>query len=203
MCVTLADYLDQMVEVNGWRDHHQVESPLKLYPGNQGPAIALYWISGLCRAIRDHLETAPPIFAHCTRVISKADEKLARDAYWFVVVNESTMDETEQVQRMELAAELNPWVAEPHVMLAELHFRSGAYAKAAKHAARALELFYTLATAWDKRLKFNAWVAFTRLLLLRSRRKARGMSSMPARDDLPNTSNGLALVSISELVESM
>jgi hypothetical protein len=39
--VTLADYLDQMVENNGWRDHHQVESPLSLYPGDMRPAVCL------------------------------------------------------------------------------------------------------------------------------------------------------------------
>jgi len=204
LCVTLADYLDQMVEVNGWRDHHQVESPTRLYPSSlHGPAVALYWISSLCRAIRGHLEHVPPIFGHCEHVITKPVETRARDAYWSVIVNEAALTASEQIMRLEIAAELNPWVAEPHVMLAELHFRASAYAKAAAHAAMALERFYTFGTAWDKRLKFNAWVAFTRLLLLRSQRRARGLSSMPTRDDLAPTSNGLQLVSISGLVESM
>ena len=41
--VTIADYLDQMVEVNGWRDHHQNESlSSELFPGDGKPAVALY-----------------------------------------------------------------------------------------------------------------------------------------------------------------
>ena len=52
LVVTLADYLEQMVEVNGWRDHHQVFLPLSLYPGDGKPALALYWISRMCRAVR-------------------------------------------------------------------------------------------------------------------------------------------------------
>eukprot|EP00956_Cyclotella_meneghiniana_P025842 scaffold54718_cov22-Cyclotella_meneghiniana.AAC.1 len=60
MVVTMADYLEQMVEVNGWRDHHQVEEPLKLYPGGGRPATAFYWISKICRAVRNALEVIPP-----------------------------------------------------------------------------------------------------------------------------------------------
>lgn len=30
MVVTMADYMDQAVEVNGWRDHHQVDAPMML-----------------------------------------------------------------------------------------------------------------------------------------------------------------------------
>ena len=54
--VTIADYLEQMVEVNGWRDIHQVEAPTALYPGGGQPAVALYWASAMCRAVREQLE---------------------------------------------------------------------------------------------------------------------------------------------------
>jgi len=204
MTVTLADYLDQMVEVNGWRDHHQVETPGRLYPGNSGPAVALYWISALCNGIRGHLDKIPPMFDSCRATISKGGETKARDAYWSVVSGESGLSDEEQISRLKEAIEYNPWVAEPHVLLSQLYFRSEQYELAAKHSQDALRKFYAFATAWDKRLKFNSWVAFARLMLLRSRRKALGhASSMPIRDDLPATSAGLPLVSIPDLVELM
>jgi hypothetical protein len=80
LITTVADYLDQMVDTNGWRDHHQVNSPNVLYPGQGKPAIAMYWLSQICNAIKDHLDVVPPVFDYCTKLIDKDDEIEARDA---------------------------------------------------------------------------------------------------------------------------
>jgi hypothetical protein len=34
LMVTIADYLEQMVDMSGWKDHHQIECPDVLYPGD-------------------------------------------------------------------------------------------------------------------------------------------------------------------------
>ena len=52
--VTIADYLDQTLEVNGWRDHHMVD-PLDtpLFPGDMRPEVCLFWMAAACRAVKD------------------------------------------------------------------------------------------------------------------------------------------------------
>lgn len=115
--------------------------------------------------------------------------------------DEAASGDEERILRS--ASALNPWVAEPHVMLAQLLFRDGRYEEAAHEAAEALDLFYTLASCWDKRIPFRQWVGFTRLLLLRSSRKAAGEESMPFRNDqAPNFHHG-PLVGLKQLVTEM
>jgi len=203
MVITIADYLEQMVEVNGWRDHHQVEQPLRLYAGDDRPALALYWISAICRAVREHLDTVPPVFERCTATISREDEEAARDAYWRVVTREAELTVHEQLSLLGEAVERNPFVGEPHLIIAQLHFRHAKYEEATRHAALALTRFYALCTAWDKRRSFPAWVAFARLLALRARRKSSGLSSLPISEALPPTSGGLPLVSVGRVVDEM
>jgi len=179
MVVTMADYLEQMVEVNGWRDHHQVEEPSKLYPGGGRPATAFYWISKICHAVRNVLEVIPPVFNHCQSVIDRDTEITARDAYWEVVTGEETISVKEQQRLLLKATSLNPYVGEPHFMLAQLAYRQGRYSEAQDHARASLNAFYTLGTAWDKRLSYQTWVAHTQMILLRSNRRRFGLRSLP------------------------
>jgi len=201
--VTLADYLEQMVEVNGWRDHHQVDSPTALYPGDGKPALALYWISQMCRAVRPHLEVVPAIFDGCSAVITHEAEAKARDKYWHVVLHEVELTDEEQLSLLAEAVSLNPFVGEPYLLTAQLHFRRGDHALAKVACAIALDRFYSMATAWDKRRSFGAWVAFARVLYVRAARAGRGLPSLPSNDNLPPTSTGLKLVSIDAVVSEM
>lgn len=202
--ITLADYLEQMVEVNGWRDHHQVFLPLALYPGDGRPGIALHWISQMCHAVRGFLSVVPPIFDRCTRTITYEDEVAARDKYWRVVIHEAELTEDEQLRLLEEAAHVhNPFVAEPLLHVAQLHYRNGRYELAVSACSEALNRLYTMATAWDKRRAYSSWVGFARLLHLRASRSAQGLPSLPYNEELPPTSGGLKLVSIAEIASEM
>ena len=81
MLITVADYLDQMVSVNGWKHVHQEEGTAMapLYPGSGKPEIAFFWFSRVCRGLVPFLEIVPPIFNHCTEELTHADETRARD----------------------------------------------------------------------------------------------------------------------------
>ena len=205
--VTIADYLEQMVEINGWRDHHQEEDlSSSLFPGDGRPAVALHWLSHACAAIRDHLEIVPPVFARCTRVLSAKDELHARDAYWYVVMREREDRLGEAVQRASLqtAIDHNPFVGEPHILLAQLDYRAGAYASAIWHCDAALTKLYAMATAWDKRRSYGAWVGYARMLRLRASRMLDGHStSLPLEMGMPPTHAGRSLVSVRKLKEMM
>jgi hypothetical protein len=197
--VTMADYLDQMVEVNGWRDHHQIEEPLKFYPGTGRPAVALHWISKMCRAVRKAVDVVPSAFNDCTSVISRVDETASRDAYWAAVQGEEALSTGEQERLLEHASELNPFVAEPLFLLAQIAYRTGRFQRAQEKAAAALQAWYALGSAWDKRLSFQTWVAHTRMLLLRANRRSAGLSGLPYSNQAPTTM-GIPIAMLDDLV---
>lgn len=124
LVVTIADYLDEMVEMNGWRDHYQIkEGASNLYPGSGRPAVGFYWFSAVCYAIKDHLEVIPPIFNHCMEVLTAERETEARDAYWNVVMHETSLSIDEQIALLYTSMRQNPFISEPHVMLSQLFYR--------------------------------------------------------------------------------
>jgi len=205
LTVTLADYLDQMVAVNGWRDHHQVEHTEELFPGILArPEIAFYWISKMCAAIRDVVEVIPPAFDNCTRTISRSDEESARDMYWGAVLSQSdVMSDDEKIEMFQIVHHLNPFVGEPHFMLSQFAYRRNNYEIARSEAKKALEKFYALGAAWDKRMTFQAWVAHARMMLVRANRRLQGkVSSLPLSRNQPPTSGGLPIVMLADIVDA-
>merc|ERR1712226_1651835 len=110
--------MEQMVEINGWRDHHQVDTPKALYPGEMKPAVCMYWISSICEAIRDYLEVVPAMFNNCNDILSQEEETKARDLYWQVVLAEKTLSESAKLELLNDTISSNPFIAEPHVLLA-------------------------------------------------------------------------------------
>ena len=66
--------------------------------------------------------------------------------------------------RLEECLALNPFLAEPNTLLAQCRLVRGDFEGAAAAADRALELFVEWGTNWDKRVSYEAWVAWTRVL---------------------------------------
>lgn len=207
LLVTVADYFDQMVEQNGWRDHHQVEVSVdRLYPGDGRPAIAFYWFSQVCRAVRDELDVVPPVFDSCQRTISFHDEVLARDLYWNVTLQEYTLKQEQQMHLLDQTIEHNPFVGEPHILLAQLYLRNKEYSQAGLHCRLALEKLYSLASAWDKRRSYAQWVGFSRVLLLRVNRYLEGKPHLPYLDQANgsyDSARGLHLTSLHDVSREM
>ena len=207
LIVTVADYLDQMVEQNGWRDHHQVDIAVdRLYPGDGRPTIAFYWFSQVCRSVRNQLDVIPPIFDSCQETISYEDEVMARDLYWNVTLQEYELTEAQQMHLLDQSVARNPFVGEPHILLAQLYFRNKEYHQAGIHCRLALEKLYKLASAWDKRRSFAQWVGFARVLLLRINRKIEGKSHLPYYDQgngRYDSARGLHLTSLHDVAQEM
>ncbi|KAG1662815.1 hypothetical protein FOA52_009029 [Chlamydomonas sp. UWO 241] len=108
----------------------------------------------------------PPVFGGCTQLVIECDQQAALDAYWEVVVSCGQADRRPDACRLlEAAVAANPYVAEPHVLLAQAHLHSDRPASALPHAEAALRLALQWGTAWDKRLSWDAWVAWVRVLL--------------------------------------
>lgn len=208
LMVTIADYLDQMVDTNGWRDHHQHDDGgTTLYPGNGRPALGFYWFSSVCKAIKPFLEIVPDVFDACDTVITVENETKARDAYWNVTIDEADLDTEAQISLLQQTAELNPFVGEPNLLLSQIYFRQGHFREAAIQAQTSLKKFYTLASCWDKRRSFAYWVGYARIMLLRSNRKLEeNQYSWPVVD--PNDENyvnynDLKLTNLHHFVQEM
>ena len=104
------------------------------------------------------LDVVPSIFAGCTASLSTEDEELFRERYRR---GASCMWTDSQAARTDLAlaSEVNPWVAEPPLLLGWLHLDAGCEAKARQCFENALRLFVAWGTAWDKRLSWNEWIS--------------------------------------------
>ena len=199
--ITLADYLDQTLEVNGWRDHHMVD-PLEtpLFPGDMRPEVCLFWMAAACRAVKDFLEVVPPIFDACTATLTSRDEERARDLYWGVVQNTSLLSDADALASLNEAARMNPHIGEVDALAAQLHFRNHRFRKAKRLAASALRKLYAMGATWDKRLSYEAWVGFCRLLVVRSEAEG-GLPRAPGAHNVNDL--GVRLVPIDRAVELM
>ena len=119
------------------------------------------------------------------------------------MLGEKTLGVDEQLSLLNAAADGDPFVGEPDLMIAQIYFRFGEYAKALAHARRGVSRMYMLTTAWDKRRSFAAWVGFGRILAMRSRRKSYGLHSLPQEDGTMLTSDGQPLVSVQKVLQEM
>lgn len=95
----------------------------------------------------------PPVFNSCTETLSEAAQQQARDLCWQAVSRPELQgpQHAPQVAGLyEQAARLNPYMAEPHLMLAQLHVQAGRWQEAEQEARQALQLFLDWGTQYDK-----------------------------------------------------
>ncbi len=108
----------------------------------------------------------PPVFANCTQGLTASQDAAATSLYWSVIQQDQPLTDLDVATGvLEQAVQLNPWVGEPQMVLAQLYLSAGRNADAAVAAASALQIFSEWGNAWDKRVQWDAWVAWTRILL--------------------------------------
>jgi hypothetical protein len=200
---TIADFSEQLF---GWQDQmfgnaadgrlrYAGRRPGCLWPGDMRPGLYLHALSKMAALVvscNQRLAEAgdarrlplPPLFDGCTKVLGRAEERRARDAYWTVVTECSEpcasgdgvdSDAAAAIARradelLAIAIDNNPYVAEPRVLRAQLRLQAGDNAGAAADARAGLKLLCEWGTCWDKRMAWNAWVAWARVLLGRAER---------------------------------
>ena len=122
------------------------------------PSVRLSNYSRLLRLARDAVDPVPPVFGRCKAQVRLEDERRARVLY----LKGSAQLVSEPRLAHECLSEchrLNPWVAEPLVLLAQLGLASGRHAEACREAEEALRLLREWATAWDKRRSWDEWLS--------------------------------------------
>eukprot|EP00455_Lapot_gusevi_P054460 TRINITY_DN8736_c0_g1_i2.p1 TRINITY_DN8736_c0_g1~~TRINITY_DN8736_c0_g1_i2.p1 ORF type:complete len:368 (+),score=53.82 TRINITY_DN8736_c0_g1_i2:66-1169(+) len=176
---SISDFFDQWT---GWYDvlfnndgnmQYQHTTPLALWPGNGKPGLILNWMSRLAQmAVACGLQNIPPIFNHCTEVISVEDERKSVDIYWQVVTATPLAHTDPVVEASNLsnatslllqARQLNPYVGEIPAVLAQLYASQQQWDQALQSARTALQLFLGWGCAWDKRMSWEAWIAWCRV----------------------------------------
>ena len=178
------------------QDNEENHRSTSVWPGLSRPGLWMSYLSELGRVARtfrpewrrqgeEDLDSRsdepvlnfPPVFDNCTKVLSVEDEAEAIDLYWSVMSKESHPESDEDLRREtenDIAAlnsciAKNPWIFEPHVLLAQKHLHLNHFTQAEQALQRALKIQVQWGTPWDKRLSFGAWVAWTRVLLLRAK----------------------------------
>ena len=179
--VSMADIMEQWYS---WQDdiysqfpylqNHRVQTvhwASSLWPGPMRPSSRmLSQIAGLGRALQHPgLKTQlpiPPVFDHCQASLSQGDEAAAASLYWSVIsLDQPLVDLDGATAVLEAAVRHNPWVGEPKMVLAQLYLSAGRADDAVRAARAALHSFSTWGNAWDKRVQWDAWIAWTRILL--------------------------------------
>lgn len=141
-----------------------------LWPGPMRPPSRMYaQISRLGQALQhpalQGLLPTPPVFAHCTRTLDAGDEAAASALYWSVISQAQPLVHMDAAQAsLEQAVRLNPWVGEPQMLLAQLHLIAGRQEAALAAAESALQCYSSWGNAWDKRVQWDAWFAWARIL---------------------------------------
>lgn len=177
--VSMADTIEQWFS---WQDdiysrfpHVQhrpqpVHWAASLWPGPMRPSGRMVaQINGLGLALQHpglkHLLPTPPVFDHCTQALTATDEAAATSLYWSVIQQDQPLVDLDVATGvLESAVRHNPWVGEPQMVLAQLYLSAGRKDDAQAAAASALHLFSAWGNAWDKRVQWDAWVAWTRIL---------------------------------------
>lgn len=178
--LTMADFIDQLT---GWQDAlFGNESGTLCWTGNKWTALwpgdgkPGLWMSAISRMgvllnliLREEKVDAlqlPRVFNNCTRILDPADQIKARDVYWEAVHLTGDGEETLRLAEplLRQACELNPWIGEPHVLLAQVFLSQGRFDAAEGEASRGMCLLLEWGTNWDKRISWEGWVAWSRVL---------------------------------------
>lgn len=183
LVMTMADYCDQLFS---WQDRlfgnddgklqYSGNNPNTLWPGDGKPGL---WMSCLSRmgqrakTCEDKGVVIPEVFNNCTEVLSEANEREARDLYWDVICNKTEpKDHKEAEEKLQKCIERNPFIAEPHAVLAQIMNSQERYKEAHPHAVAAMELLEKWGTAWDKRMQWEGWIAWVRQLEMGARKES-------------------------------
>ncbi|KFK39325.1 hypothetical protein AALP_AA3G230000 [Arabis alpina] len=112
----------------------------------------------------------PPVFNFCNKVLDAKEQIEAREMYWQVVSSDTSkqgyLERAEQ--RLLECIEKNPFVGEPHVLLSQVYLGKKRFKEAEREAEKGLLLLLQWGSPWDKRMSWEGWIAWVRVLLMKS-----------------------------------
>lgn len=111
----------------------------------------------------------PPVFDYCTKVLDVDDQRAARDLYWEAVCRDGNGGGLEEVEKLlKGSVEKNPYVGEPRVVLGQVYLAQGRFEEARESAEEGLRLVMEWGSPWDKRMSWEGWIAWARVLITKA-----------------------------------
>ncbi|KAK1425385.1 hypothetical protein QVD17_20737 [Tagetes erecta] len=114
----------------------------------------------------------PPVFEGCTKVLDPNEQIKARDIYWEVVYNDEKFDKEKSEEMLVKCIEMNPFVGEPHVLLSQFYMSRGRFEEGEREGELGLGLLLEWGCCWDKRVSWEGWVAWCRVLLSKAKERS-------------------------------
>lgn len=117
---------------------------------------------------------SPPVFDNFTKVLDAQEQIVARDLYWEAICGDWEKEgKWERAEELLLGScEKNPFVGEPHLVLAQVYLNLERYEEAEREAESGLRLIIEWGSSWDKRMTWEGWVAWGRVILAKAKEKA-------------------------------
>ncbi|KAF2538062.1 hypothetical protein F2Q68_00018697 [Brassica cretica] len=105
-----------------------------------------------------------------TKVLDAKEQIEARDMYWEAVSSDASKEGylERAEERLLVCIEKNPFVGEPHVLLSQVYLGRKRFLEAEREAERGLVLLLQWGSPWDKRMSWEGWIAWVRVLLMKS-----------------------------------
>eukprot|EP00747_Dinoflagellata_sp_TGD_P078747 gnl/TRDRNA2_/TRDRNA2_160211_c0_seq1.p1 gnl/TRDRNA2_/TRDRNA2_160211_c0~~gnl/TRDRNA2_/TRDRNA2_160211_c0_seq1.p1 ORF type:complete len:565 (+),score=72.09 gnl/TRDRNA2_/TRDRNA2_160211_c0_seq1:90-1697(+) len=184
LIVAMADSNEQRSSGGGWSalQEHPLGKPHRIWGLPWGrPAGGLALAVTYCHVVqRLHAIPVPSIFNDCTGTLDSEAEDRARETYWAAVTSLAAAAAAEDVIPMlQAVAELNPFVGEPLVLLAQLRLALGDYSGARAAARTGLVRLVRTGFAWDASHPWPGWIGTARLAHYRASRLLRGLPPLP------------------------
>ncbi|OQU86005.1 hypothetical protein SORBI_3004G354500 [Sorghum bicolor] len=109
----------------------------------------------------------PPVFNYCTKVLDPKEQIAARDLYWEAICSDDRKErDWEKVEKVLLESiQKNPFVGEPRLVAAQVYLNMERYAEAKEEAEEGLKLLLEWGISWDKRMTWESWVSWGRVML--------------------------------------
>ncbi|CAL1374943.1 unnamed protein product [Linum trigynum] len=193
----LYGFQDAMFENSDGRLEFSGDNYLALWPGDGRPGL---WINSVSRmgavyslivreeeivekemgirvsddATAEVELVVPPVLERCTKVVGTKEQMEARELYWEAIAGKCNGSGSELKEAEELlvrSVEKNGVVGEPRVVLAQVYLSGGRFEEAEREAAIGLKLILEWGSAWDKRMSWEGWVAWARILLMKAKEK--------------------------------
>ncbi|KAL8227774.1 hypothetical protein R6Q57_015358 [Mikania cordata] len=108
-----------------------------------------------------------PVFDRCTKVVDPGEQIMARDLYWEAVYDQKLTKEIGE-ELLVKCIEMNPFVGEPHVLLSQFYVSRGRF----EEGEVGLGLLLEWGCAWDKRVPWEGWVAWCRVLVSKAKERS-------------------------------
>lgn len=114
----------------------------------------------------------PPVFMNCTRILGAEDQIAARELYWEAVCDVSKKDMRRAEEMLLESVDRNPFVGEPHIVLGQIYVTKGRFEEGEREAEKGLTLLLQWGAPWDKRMSWEGWIAWGRVVLMKAKERS-------------------------------